>query len=610
MGYIQMALGAKPFPGIMQGWEKRISDIKSIHNTTNTLMKPSCVIYNALRLYHNIMLGKNNIGGYGKNSDGVLLAEILESEKSSVQIGAVTKNGIMYGGISKLGTGKIERYILEENAGTVFFLALMQEVLKDTEASEIYKTIHIFLEMEPTDANIDEALFRESLQVLTDNIYHRFVYNPNAKLDYRLMDSPKGQVKLFNHKMIDAYSGMETFRKGKFLVLAGASLKATTDEKTDIEMFRKNFDMKYDLSEEEIDLIPEEKRNWILEQDTLRICRYIKGTHESNRMRNFLIYGAAGVGKRTMASIIAYELGMPKVTITREMNNFEMVSRIVPVNEDECTNLKKIYIYTPEGELNLTELCQVFMLPNLEDIKWDPEGACKSLAGMNAEDELAEEYLEELLYQRVFKLVDPILKRGYGQFIIEESEFLKAVKNGWLIELRMQNTKFTMMQESLGLIMSLLKKEENIILPDGNVLKRHPDTVLIITSETGQDILITKYMDMVFKKCSAPAPVMAQSAMESTGFKDFCLALKMAEIIYDIAEYSKSYIIGDICYQEILNSWIVSILVDGEEFVERNLINCVIEKISRDEQVQKYVRAKYISSPTLPCKKNNTMEKI
>lgn len=82
-------------------------------------------------------------------------------------------------------------------------------------------------------------------------------------------------------------------------------------------------------------------------------------------------------------------------------------------------------------------------------------------------------------------------KRAEGQnngsqsFTYVETDFLKALKKGYVVEIQ-EPTTIVQPGVMVGLN-SLLEQEGTITLPTGEVIMRHPDTVVVITTNVSYE---------------------------------------------------------------------------------------------------------------------------
>ena len=122
-----------------------------------------------------------------------------------------------------------------------------------------------------------------------------------------------------------------------------------------------------------------------------------------------------------------------------------------------------------------------------------------------------------------------------------ETDFIKALKNGYVIEIQEPST--IIQPGVLVGLNSLLEQSGSITLPTGEVIKRHPDAVVVVTTNIsyegcrGMNQSVIDRMSLV-RDVELPTPeVMVQRAMAVTGETDEYLVSQMVQVVNDIADY-------------------------------------------------------------------------
>ena len=169
-------------------------------------------------------------------------------------------------------------------------------------------------------------------------------------------------------------------------------------------------------------------------------------------------------------------------------------------------------------------------LPDLDDMDYDPSGVYQALTGVEKEDASAQDCMA-LILERVTEKVQALSKReessrvtGGQTFTYTQTDFLEALKKGYVIELQ-EPTTIAQPGVMVGLN-SLLEQGGSITLPTGEIIERHPDAVVIVTTNIsyegcrGLNQSIIDRMSLV-QDIELPAPeVMVQRAMSVTGATD------------------------------------------------------------------------------------------
>lgn len=91
---------------------------------------------------------------------------------------------------------------------------------------------------------------------------------------------------------------------------------------------------------------------------------------------------------------------------------------------------------------------------------------------------------------------------------------------------------------------SLLEQGGSITLPTGEVIRRHPDAVVVVTTNVsyegcrGVNQSVLDRMNLT-QDIELPTPeIMAQRAMSITGCEDDVLVGRMVQVVTDMADYS------------------------------------------------------------------------
>ena len=118
---------------------------------------------------------------------------------------------------------------------------------------------------------------------------------------------------------------------------------------------------------------------------------------------------------------------------------------------------------------------------------------------------------------------------------------------------------------------SLLEQGGSITLPTGEVIRRHPDAVVVVTTNVsyegcrGVNQSVLDRMNLT-QDIELPTPeIMAQRAMSITGCEDDVLVGRMVQVVTDMADYSsfnefkKSGYYNDFRMERVMGFYIVVI---------------------------------------------------
>ena len=176
--------------------------------------------------------------------------------------------------------------------------------------------------------------------------------------------------------------------------------------------------------------------------------------------RNLLLTGETGSGKSTSCSILAQLFHLPYTFIT--------------INPD--TILSDLYVNilpaTDGDKKDLEELTEA--LPSATDTALDPVTSYYQITGKVKAD-ATEQDCAAAIKDRYYELFN-----GSNGFIKVESPLVQAFRYGWVCEL--QEVNVASKPGVLSGINAALDDLATIQLPDGEVVKRHPDCVIIMTA--------------------------------------------------------------------------------------------------------------------------------
>ena len=136
---------------------------------------------------------------------------------------------------------------------------------------------------------------------------------------------------------------------------------------------------------------------------------------------------------------------------------------------------------------------------------------------------------------------------------------------------------------------SLLEQSGSITLPTGEIIQRHPDTVVVVTTNVtyegcrGLNQSVVDRMSLV-EDIELPSPeVMAQRAIAVTGASDEYQVSQMVQVVNDMADYMRKNGITDgTCGMRSLIDWIISSEITGD--VHKSALSTIISKATSDEE--------------------------
>lgn len=243
------------------------------------------------------------------------------------------------------------------------------------------------------------------------------------------------------------------------------------------------------------------------------------------------------------------------------------------------------------GGINYANVSKLMNLPDLDDMDYDPAGVYQALTGVENAAATSQDCMSIVL-DRVTGKVRALSKReenaqSSGQtYTYIETDFIKALKNGYVIEIQEPST---IVQPGVMVgLNSLLEQTGAITLPTGEVIHRHPDAVVVVTTNItyegcrGMNQSVIDRMSLV-RDVELPSPeVMVQRAMAVTGATDEYQVSQMVQVVNDLSEYCRKNSITDGSYgMRSLIDWIISSEITGD--VYESALYTIISKATTDE---------------------------
>lgn len=510
-------------------------------------------------------------------SNGSLMASVYETDSESIEV-------------YKLDAGN------RDGAAVIF--AMMPALLTDTEFSEKLDEFSQHKQNGFSDLNAAT----ECLAILCDNVYRR-AKDATCGAHIKVELEPSGNLTKVSRTQLDAgkYTP-QTVTAGEFSIFAKMGASATIG-KAEVIIEQKDFVGKFALHSRtftpmEQALIPELPAWYVIPQEVVDVCKHASvTTGKPTQMRNFLLRGPAGTGKTMGAKAIAAGLGLPymKYTCSAQTEIYDFIGQIFPDSENASTGDAALDAELKElkamGGITYPNVAKIMNLPGLDDMDYDPEGVFKALTGTEKPDVKSQDCMEVVLkmvtekVKALSKRVEP-KKDGGQSFSYVETDFIKALEHGYVVEIQEPTT--IMQPGVLVGLNSLLEQEGSITLPTGKIIKRHPDAVVVVTTNIsyegcrGMNQSIVDRMNLV-KDVELPTPeVMVQRAMSVTGSTDEYLVSKMVKVVNNISEYCRKNAItdGTVGMRSLLD-WIVSSEITGDAY--ESALSTIISKATAVE---------------------------
>lgn len=472
--------------------------------------------------------------------------------------------------------------------GAALFLAMLPALMEDEEFAENYRAYSYQLKAGFPD--MDKAV--NAAAMFCDNAYRR-IKDDSCPAHVKVNIDKSGNLMRISRTQLDSGAFTPTsVIAGEFTIFARtghSDIKAAGPVIDHADFVGKYvLDETRTLSAFERSLVPELPEWYIIPPEVVSICRHAQDTSgKAMPMRNFLLRGPAGTGKTMGAKAIAAGLGLPymKYTCSAGTEIFDFVGMVFPQTDKDVTA-------DAPSELNYAGISKLLNLPDLDDMDYDPEGVFKSLTGMDNPHATTQDCMAVVLDMVTSKAFELSSKRegtqNSGQtYTYVETDFIKALKYGYVVEIQEPST--IMQPGVLVGLNSLLEQGGSITLPTGEVIRRHPDAVVIVTTNVSYEGCramnqsVTDRMSLI-EDIELPEPdVMLQRAMAVTGCEDEYLVARMVQVVFDITAYCRRNGITDgSSGMRGLIDWITSTEISGDPY--RSALCTVISRAAPDEE--------------------------
>lgn len=441
----------------------------------------------------------------------------------------------------------------------------------------------------------------EYMAILCDNAYRR-IKDDSCPAHVKVGVDKAGNLMRVSQVQLDAGKFTPTtVIAGEFTIFAKTGPATIQKASTIVE--HKDFVGKYELGKrtltpQERALIPQLPEWYIIPNEVIDICKHAQATTgKSMQMRNFLLRGPAGTGKTMGAKAIAAGLGLPYMKYTCSANTevYDFVGMMIPDTENVTTGDAALDAERDAlmamGGITYANVAKLMKLPDLDDMDYDPAGVYQALTGMENAAATSQDCMGIVLDRVTEKVRDlsRTVQKEDGNapgFRYVETDFIKAIKNGYVVEIQEPST-ITQPAVMVGLN-SLLEQSGSTTLLTGEIIQRHPDAVVVVTTNTsyegcrGMNQSVIDRMSLV-RDVELPTPeVMVQRAMAVTGATDEYQVSQMVQVVNDLAEYCRKNSISDGSYgMRSLIDWIISTEITGDAYESAKYT--IISKATSDE---------------------------
>ena len=545
------------------------------------------------------------VNGTGQGAVGNIEGQRYVAEYKS-SMGADTYHLVVYdastgnflASVYDRDTELIEQYTAHPSArdGAALFFAMMPKLLEDQEFKENFQAYR----EQRKDGFPDLPKAVTAAAILCDNAYRR-VKDESCPVHVKVRVDKSGNLMRVSRAQLD--SGLYkpgTVLAGEFTVFSNTSGNRVRRPAPVIE--HKDFVGKYPLtpgrklSAGEQALVPALPEWYVIPPEVVDICKHAKlTTGKPAQMRNFLLCGPAGTGKTMGAKAIAAGLGLPymKYTCSAGTEIYDFVGMVFPNTEhsngdaqldQEREQLRSL------GGMTYENVSKLLHLPDLEDMDYDPAGVYQSLTGVENQAATAQDCMAlvlEKVTEKVRQLSATPSKTSGQTYTYVETDFIKALKNGYVAEIQEPST--ILQPGVLVGLNSLLEQGGTITLPTGEVIRRHPDAVVVVTTNVSYEGCrainqsVVDRMSLV-KDIELPSPeVMAQRVMAATGAEDEYQVAQMVQVVCDMADFCrKNGVMDGAVGMRSLLDWVLSAQISGDPYT--SALDTVVSKATADPE--------------------------
>lgn len=356
-------------------------------------------------------------------------------------------------------------------------LIVHAECMADSEYSEMYETFaeHWEDNLTSPDENMKKAIY-----IISDNVYRRLV-DPLCLHDYPSLKDTTSPLEMLDPEQVLDITSSE----GEPLIFKIKKDGTTTEVAgtSEPDSYVIDPDRVFDAIEQEMLKANTPSDSIIISKEAKSIAKCcLETTEDILPARTFMLTGPAGTGKSTTAAMVAHLCGLPFVRqgLGPDTDKFDLLISTQP--------------NTANGASSINELCEKAGLPTLADLQFDVVGYYNQLTGKTATEKgdcvLVDEQsipMDEFVYMATEQWINtvlPLSNNANQQFAFVHSPIIEAAQKGWVVEI--QEPTLVNNPGELGLLNSLL--EEGVItLPNGEVIKRHPDNIVIFTTNYGYE---------------------------------------------------------------------------------------------------------------------------
>jgi hypothetical protein len=510
-------------------------------------------------------------------------------------------NGSILASEYNKSTENTSQYAIGNKAkdGSAILMAMLPALMEDDEFREALESY--FGEFDAGFPDLEEA--KKQMAILCDNAYRR-AGDETCPAHVKAKIEGSGNFMRVSETHLDSGTfAPKTMIAGEFTIFARDAAAPILKPEAAVE--HSDFVGRYPLNParalnaRETSLVPTLESWYILPDQVVGVCKHaLASTGKSSQMRNFLLRGPAGTGKTEGAKAIAAGLNLPYVKYTCSANTeiYDFIGQVFPETGFQTTGDAELDREREElaamGGVTYENVAKLMKLPGLDDMDYDPAGVYQALTGLSKPHAASQDCMAAVLNRVTDKLRQLIQVKTDGQdsgqtYTYVETDFVRALKHGWVCEIQEPST--IMQPGVLVGLNSLLEQAGSITLPTGENIRRHPDAVVVVTTNIdyegcrGMNQSVLDRMNLVMDIELPPPEIMAQRAMSVTGCEDDYKVSQMVQVVNDMADFCRKNGVTDgSCGMRGLIDWIISAEITGDAY--ESALHTVVSKATANEE--------------------------
>ena len=515
-------------------------------------------LLSAVDTYHQEFDGNssNSAAGIYMSETAIIIEKRFRSESNQAELVKYqSENGQVSAALLDTVTQEKKPYLLKDHT-LALWLCLIAVLLDEMEFQAAYQKY---------TSTTDPAELLESAAILSDNAYRRIHQSGSSSFSIPLDIPDSGNIPLWDFQNDADLPVNSALMSGSFKVLPVKTVPSVQVDTVEARDFVGQFSLSNrEWTNAERTLIPSLPDWYIIPNYARTICKHLQmTTGKAQPIRNVMLRGPAGTGKSMAAKAIAAGLSAPFVfyTCSAGTEEADLLGYVQPNVSGVSSKL-----HDPELE---------------EDMIFDPANAYLRITGRQKLDATTEDCQAALQ-----QMSSDSSERDFAYL---ETDLVKAIRYGWVVELQEPSC---ILQSGVLTRLNALLEGDSIMLPTGETLQRHPDCVIIVTTNVnyaGCRNMNESFIDrmrLIFDVALPDAATMRKRAMAITGFTDEETAGKMTEVVMDIDRViQETGTSNGLCGMRGLISWMESTLITNDPY--SSALFTVISRASSNAEDQK-----------------------